>query len=125
MLGSAESIRVKIDLIPVGFYFLKGHYFSMVARSAICAWVLIFVAVCGAMLPMHNVQAQPSSTTGSNSPLNFYGDGFVLLQHGAVIHGFIKPQADSVTVVMDKGKQVTLVKKQILFIVPTMQSLYK
>lgn len=97
----------------------------MVARSAICAWVLIFVAVCGAMLPMHNVQAQPSSTTGSNSPLNFYGDGCVLLQHGAVIHGFIKPQADSVTVVMDKGKQVTLVKKQILFIGPTMESLYK
>ncbi|MFN5104409.1 MAG: hypothetical protein ACK5GJ_16585, partial [Planctomycetota bacterium] len=73
---------------------------------------------------MQSVQAQPNNA-GSNSPLNFYGDGFVLLQHGAVIHGFIKPQADSVTVVMDKGKQVTLVKKQILFIGPTMESLYK
>jgi hypothetical protein len=74
---------------------------------------------------MRTVEAQPSNTTGSNSPLNFYGEGFVLLQHGAVLHGFIKPQADSVTVVMDKGKQVTLVKKQILFIGPTMESLYK
>jgi hypothetical protein len=96
----------------------------MVARSAICAWFLISISVCFAVLPMQSVQAQPNNA-GTNSPLNFYGDGFVLLQHGAVIHGFIKPQADSVTVVMDKGKQVTLVKKQILFIGPTMESLYK
>jgi hypothetical protein len=96
----------------------------MVARSAICAWFLISIPVCLVVLPMQSVQAQPNNA-GSNSPLNFYGDGFVLLQHGAVIHGFIKPQADSVTVVMDKGKQVTLVKKQILFIGPTMESLYK
>ncbi|MEK0425393.1 MAG: hypothetical protein RJB11_1484, partial [Planctomycetota bacterium] len=96
----------------------------MVARSAICAWFLISISVCFEVLPMQSVQAQPNNAV-SNSPLNFYGDGFVLLQHGAVIHGFIKPQADSVTVVMDKGKQVTLVKKQILFIGPTMESLYK
>jgi hypothetical protein len=96
----------------------------MVARSAICAWFLISISVCFEVLPMQSVQAQPNNA-GTNSPLNFYGDGFVLLQHGAVIHGFIKPQADSVTVVMDKGKQVTLVKKQILFIGPTMESLYK
>jgi hypothetical protein len=49
----------------------------------------------------------------------------VLLQHGAVLQGFVKPQADSVTVVMDKGKQVTLAKKQILIIGPSMDSLYK
>lgn len=57
--------------------------------------------------------------------MNFYGDGFILLQHGAVIQGFVKPQADSVTVVMDKGKQVSLAKKQILFIGPSVESLYK
>ena len=68
--------------------------------------------------------AQPNPTA-SNSALNFYGDGFVLLQHGAVLQGFVKPQADSVTVVMDKGKQVTLAKKQILVIGPSMDSLYK
>lgn len=68
--------------------------------------------------------AQPNPTA-TNSALNFYGDGFVLLQHGAVLQGFVKPQADSVTVVMDKGKQVTLAKKQILVIGPSMDSLYK
>lgn len=68
--------------------------------------------------------AQPNPTA-TNSALNFYGDGFVLLQHGAVLQGFVKPQADSVTVVMDKGKQVTLAKKQILIIGPSMDSLYK
>ena len=68
--------------------------------------------------------AQPNPTA-TNSALNFYGDGFVLLQHGAVLQGFVKPQADSVTVVMDKGKQVTLAKKQILVIGPSMESLYK
>jgi hypothetical protein len=41
------------------------------------------------------------------------------------LQGFVKPQADSVTVVMDKGKQVTLAKKQILVIGPSMDSLYK
>ena len=100
----------------------------MVARSAACLW-----AICGALLScltfdLHELQAQNAygqSLAGSNSPLNFYGEGCVLLQHGAVIQGFIKPQADSVRVVMDKGKQVTLVKKQILFIGPTVESLYK
>jgi len=96
----------------------------MVARFAICAWVVSVILVCSDAAALNRASAQ-SNANHSNSPLNFYGDGFVLLQHGAVIQGFIKPQADSVTVAMDKGKQVSLAKKQILFIGPTVESLYK
>lgn len=100
----------------------------MVARFETCAWATLGVLLPWVILLSQSTQAQSTyaqNLPSSNSPLNFYGEGCVLLQHGAVIQGFIKPQADSVTVVMDKGKQVTLIKKQILFIGPTIDSLYK
>ncbi len=62
---------------------------------------------------------------GGSAPLAHYGEGYVLLQHGAVMHGFIKPQADSVTIVMDKGKEVTVSKRQILTIGASKEALYK
>ncbi|RLS69331.1 MAG: hypothetical protein DWH99_13185 [Planctomycetota bacterium] len=96
----------------------------MVARFSTCALAYFFVATSMLAIVPKAALAQPNPTA-SNSALNFYGDGFVLLQHGAVLQGFVKPQADSVTVVMDKGKQVTLAKKQILVIGPSMDSLYK
>ncbi|RLT13848.1 MAG: hypothetical protein DWI26_07425 [Planctomycetota bacterium] len=96
----------------------------MVARFSTCALAYFFVATSMLAIVPKAALAQPNPTA-SNSALNFYGDGFVLLQHGAVLQGFVKPQADSVTVVMDKGKQVTLAKKQILVIGPSMESLYK
>jgi hypothetical protein len=96
----------------------------MVARISTCALAYFFVASWLLAIAPRGVFAQPNPTA-ANSALNFYGDGFVLLQHGAVLRGFVKPQADSVTVVMDKGKQVTLAKKQILVIGPSMDSLYK
>jgi hypothetical protein len=96
----------------------------MVARFSTCALAYFFVATSMLAFGPHATLAQPNPTA-TNSALNFYGDGFVLLQHGAVLQGFVKPQADSVTVVMDKGKQVTLAKKQILIIGPSMDSLYK
>jgi len=97
----------------------------MVARFAICARALLTIPIGLLLLASQNALAQSPPTANANSALNFYGDGFVLLQHGSVLKGFVKPQADSVTVVMDKGKQVTLAKKQILVIGPTMESLYK
>jgi hypothetical protein len=96
----------------------------MVARFSTCALAYFFVATSMLAIGPQATLAQPNPTA-TNSALNFYGDGFVLLQHGAVLQGFVKPQADSVTVVMDKGKQVTLAKKQILVIGPSMDSLYK
>lgn len=96
----------------------------MVARFFTCALAYFFVASSMLAIGPKSALAQPNPTA-TNSALNFYGDGFVLLQHGAVLQGFVKPQADSVTVVMDKGKQVTLAKKQILVIGPSMESLYK
>jgi hypothetical protein len=96
----------------------------MVARFSTCALAYFFVATSMLAIGPQATLAQPNPTA-TNSALNFYGDGFVLLQHGAVLQGFVKPQADSVTVVMDKGKQVTLAKKQILIIGPSMDSLYK
>jgi hypothetical protein len=96
----------------------------MVARFLTCALAYFFVAISMLAIGSQATMAQPNPTA-TNSALNFYGDGFVLLQHGAVLQGFVKPQADSVTVVMDKGKQVTLAKKQILVIGPSMDSLYK
>lgn len=96
----------------------------MVARFSTCALAYFFVATSMLAFGPQATLAQPNPTA-TNSALNFYGDGFVLLQHGAVLQGFVKPQADSVTVVMDKGKQVTLAKKQILVIGPSMDSLYK
>ena len=96
----------------------------MVARFSTCALAYFFVATSMLAIGPKAALAQPNPTA-SNSALNFYGDGFVLLQHGAVLQGFVKPQADSVTVVMDKGKQVTLAKTQILVIGPSMDSLYK
>jgi len=96
----------------------------MVARFSTCALAYFFVATSMLAIGPKATLAQPNPTA-TNSALNFYGDGFVLLQHGAVLQGFVKPQADSVTVVMDKGKQVTLAKKQILIIGPSMDSLYK
>ena len=96
----------------------------MVARFSTCALAYFFVATSMLAFGPQATLAQPNPTA-TNSALNFYGDGFVLLQHGAVLQGFVKPQADSVTVVMDKGKQVTLAKKQILIIGPSMDSLYK
>jgi hypothetical protein len=96
----------------------------MVARFSTCALAYFFVATSMLAIGPKASLAQPNPTA-TNSALNFYGDGFVLLQHGAVLQGFVKPQADSVTVVMDKGKQVTLAKKQILIIGPSMDSLYK
>ena len=96
----------------------------MVARFSTCALAYFFVAISMLAIGPKATLAQPNPTA-TNSALNFYGDGFVLLQHGAVLQGFVKPQADSVTVVMDKGKQVTLAKKQILVIGPSMDSLYK
>ena len=65
------------------------------------------------------------SAAGGSAPLAHYGEGYVLLQHGAVMHGFIKPQADSVTIVMDKGKEVTVSKRQILTIGASKEALYR
>ena len=70
--------------------------------------------------------AQAQTTLNSpSSPMTYYGDGYVLLQHGAVLQGFIKPQADSITIVMDKGKAVTIPQRQVLTIGTTKESLYK
>lgn len=96
----------------------------MVARYSICAWAVIATLVSSSALVPEQACAQ-SNPTGTNAPMNFYGEGFVLLQHGAVIQGFVKPQAESITVIMDKGKQVSLAKKQILFVGPSIDSLYK
>ena len=79
-------------------------------------------------------QSDPATMTSAAStargasggaPLSHYGEGYVLLQHGAVMHGFIKPQADSVTIVMDKGKEVTVSKRQILTIGVSKEALYR
>ncbi|MFO0014893.1 MAG: hypothetical protein ACK553_19320 [Planctomycetota bacterium] len=67
--------------------------------------------------------AQPSRAKGS-TPLAFYGEGYVLLQHGNVLHGFVKPHADRVTITLDKGNEVTVPNRQVLTIGKSVESLY-
>jgi hypothetical protein len=61
---------------------------------------------------------------GTPSSLAFYGEGFVLLQHGNVLRGFVKPQSDRITITLDKGSEVTIPNRQVLSIGKSMESLY-
>jgi hypothetical protein len=101
---------------------------NMRARSAGWIWMAGLPWLCLAS----PICAQPPSVSKEpavgvmaiNQPIAFYGEGYVLLQHGNVMHGFVKPQADRVTIVIEKGKEVTLANKQVLAIGKSLESLY-
>lgn len=85
-------------------------------------WLWLASPVC-AQPP--SVSKEPAvGVMAINQPIAFYGEGYVLLQHGNVMHGFVKPQADRVTIVIEKGKEVTLANKQVLAIGKSLESLY-
>ena len=88
-----------------------------------CLFTLLFVAIQiqGALMSRCSFGQTPGGTA---QPVAYYGEGYVLLQHGSVLHGFVKPQADRLTVVLDKGNEVTLPNRQVLSVGKTMQSLY-
>jgi hypothetical protein len=97
---------------------------NMRARCAL--WIVLAGLAWSLQAP--HVDSQEAPAVGnivSNRPIAFYGDGYVLLQHGSVLHGFVKPQADKITIVLEKGKEVTLANKQVLTIGKTMESLYE
>jgi|694.fasta_scaffold127655_2 hypothetical protein len=98
---------------------------ALVAGSAMWFSVSSATVVFGQSPPA--LLGSNSVSTGARqaSPLSHYGEGYVLLQHGSVMHGFIKPQADCVTIVMDKGNEVTVSKRQILTIGASKEALYK
>jgi len=89
----------------------------------ISLFTLLFVAV---QIPCATVTnyAFAQSLSGSAQPVAYYGEGYVLLQHGSVLHGFVKPQADRLTIVLDKGNEVTLPNRQVLSVGKTVESLY-
>lgn len=62
--------------------------------------------------------------TKEPQPIAFYGEGYVLLHHGNVIHGFVKPQADRITIALDKGNEVTVPNRQVLTIGKNLEALY-
>jgi len=63
-------------------------------------------------------------STATPQPIPFYGQGYVLLQHGNVLQGFVKPHADRLTIVLDKGNEVTLPNRQVLTVAKTKEALY-
>jgi hypothetical protein len=65
-----------------------------------------------------------NKTTKESQPIAFYGEGYVLLHHGNVIHGFVKPQADRITISLDKGNEVTVPNRQVLTIGKNLEALY-
>jgi hypothetical protein len=71
----------------------------------------------------HHSFAQ-NRTAKEPQPIAFYGEGYVLLQHGNVIHGFVKPHADRITIALDKGNEVTVPNRQILTVGKNLEALY-
>lgn len=88
-----------------------------------CIFTLLVVAIqiqCSVVTTCSFAQ----TLGGSSQPVAYYGEGYVLLQHGSVLHGFVKPQADRLTIVLDKGNEVTLPNRQVLSVGKTVESLY-
>jgi hypothetical protein len=91
-----------------------------VLRFLCCAlWTSLATLGWGA-----NSHAQNKGTK-EPQPIAFYGEGYVLLHHGNVIHGFVKPQADRITIALDKGNEVTVPNRQVLTIGKNLEALYK
>lgn len=88
-----------------------------------CLVSLLFVAIQiqSAIVPSSSLA---QTLNGASQPVAYYGEGYVLLQHGSVLHGFVKPQADRLTIVLDKGNEVTLPNRQVLSVGKTIESLY-
>jgi hypothetical protein len=86
---------------------------------SLCAFLAFFVAA----------DFGPSALgQGSNQknvrPIPFYGEGYVLLQHGNVLHGFVQPHADRISIRFDKGNEVSVPNRQVLTVGKSMESLY-
>ncbi len=78
---------------------------------------------CAGILDPRLAQAQTYGQATS-PPIAFYGNGYVLLQHGNVLYGFVKPQADRLTIVLDKGNEVTVSNRQVLTVGKSKETLY-
>lgn len=84
----------------------------------------VLVSVAFSTIPIESpawAQVKPAKPP---QPIAFYGEGYVLLQHGNVLHGFVKPHADRVTVVLEKGNEVTIPNRQILTVGKSKETLY-
>jgi len=94
---------------------------SIMREKCIFTVLLIAILIQSALLTSCSFG---QTVGGATQPVAFYGEGYVLLQHGSVLHGFVKPQADRLTVVLDKGNEVTLPNRQVLSVGKTIESLY-
>lgn len=117
--------------VPTSWNFPLGQCYRRNTMRSLCALLILTVSLSwSTVLP--RAMAQHATTPGAGSlgqaahgqPIAYYGDGYVLLQHGSVLHGFVKPHADRITIVLEKGKEVTLANKQVLTVGKTKESLY-
>jgi hypothetical protein len=92
-------------------------------HAAVRIWWWAILASLAALGWGHPIRAQSPGAKGVQ-PIAFYGDGYVLLQHGNVIHGFVKPHADRISIALDKGNEVTVPNRQVLTVGKSMESLY-
>ncbi|MFN9434159.1 MAG: hypothetical protein ACK6DC_04365, partial [Planctomycetota bacterium] len=92
-------------------------------RRALRVSLWIFVATLATLGFGRSSLAQTGSSKGAQ-PIAFYGEGYVMLQHGNVIHGFVKPHADRITIALDKGNEVTVPNRQVLTVGKNLESLY-
>jgi hypothetical protein len=104
---------------PPGNVYFRASRMQSPLRTSICAtWAAVIALGLGSF---SNAQAPQAK---GPQPFAFYGEGYVLLQHGNVLHGFVKPHADRVTITLDKGNEVTVPNRQVLTIGKSMESLY-
>ncbi len=84
-----------------------------------------WIELCGVVIATFlstPLAAQSESFTPKQ--LTYSGDGYILLDHGNVIHGFIRPHLDHVSVTKEKGTEVSLPNRRILTIGNSIESLY-
>jgi hypothetical protein len=136
-LAMAEKFLLMSGLtVPTSWNFPLGQCYRRNTMRLLCALMILTVSLSWSpVLPRATAQLAAAPGSGSlgkpahsqlahGQPIAYYGDGYVLLQHGSVLHGFVKPHADRITIVLEKGKEVTLANKQVLTVGKTKESLY-
>jgi hypothetical protein len=54
----------------------------------------------------------------------YHGDGYVLLDNGNVMRGFVRTQGNQISISIDRGSEVSLDARHVLFIGVSLESLY-
>lgn len=105
------------------------EFFVMASFQSICMRDVLRFLFCTfwtalAVFGVGHYSCAQNRAAKEPQPIAFYGEGYVLLQHGNVIHGFVKPHADRITIALDKGNEVTVPNRQILTVGKNLEALY-